>query len=197
MARKNGKRSRGECFLFALLFSNPYPTPTPPPLVFLSLVPTLSQALLERLARWLQKGWDQKCFKFLWMFDSSLWILHLEPEPSFRLIQTYRPFQSQPAFGDRFVQVTAPLIVWHHARYSIGFASGIRSKLGGVSGNVGKMSLCNMGTALLQHSAKLAILRGGWKDSAVVDCYIFVSAQFASLFRFFFFLGWIFPCENL
>ena len=44
---------------------------------------------------------------------------------------------------------------------SIGFASGIRSKLGGVSGNVGKMSLCNMGTELLQHSAKLAILRGG------------------------------------
>lgn len=115
----------------------------------------------------------------------------------FVLIQTYRPFQSQPAFGDRFVQVTALLIVWHHARYSIGFASGIRSKLGGVSGNVGKMSLCNMGSALLQHSAKLAILHGGWKDSAVVDCCIFVSAQFASLFRFFFFLGWIFPCENL
>lgn len=131
------------------------------------------------------------------MFDSSLWILHPEPEPSFRLNQTYRPFQSQPAFGDRFVQVTAPLIVWHHARYSIGFASGIRSKLGGVSGNVGKMSLCNMGSALLRHSAKLAILHGGWKDSAVVDCCIFVSAQFASLFRFFFFLGWIFPCENL
>ena len=190
------ERGVGESVFF-LPFCSLTRTPHPPrPHLSFSLS-FQSQALLERLARWLQKGWDQKCFKFLWMFDSSLWILHLEPEPSFRLIQTYRPFQSQPAFGDRFVQVTALLIVWHHARYSIGFASGIRSKLGGVSGNVGKMSLCNMGTALLQHSAKLAILRGGWKDSAVVDCCIFVSAQFASLFRFFFFLGWIFPCENL
>ena len=180
----------------------------PSSLVFLSLVTPLSHPLRGATPRTREvragggggvgaKRLEPKMFQV----SLNVWFFPLNSTSGVRAIfssePNLEPFSVKPAFGDRFVQVTALLIVWHHAGYSIGFASGIRSKLGGVSGNVGKMSLCNMGSALLRHSAKLAILHGGWKDSAVVDCCIFVSAQFASLFRFFFFLGWIFPCENL